>query len=159
MMHKVKNIVDRVLEWVSVILLGLMTVLVTYQVVVRFAGAPNPYTEAISKYMFVWMVLFAGAYVFGLRGHMNIGFIRSKMSAKTATVVEMICEGAIAAFAATVMVYGGYMQSMKQMSQLDAALQIPIGLIYMAVPISGLFIVFYSLCNEVELFQRLKNHD
>lgn len=158
MMQKIKNVVDRFLEWTSVILLGLMTILVTYQVIVRFFFTPNPYTEAISKYLFVWMVLFTGAYVFGLREHMNIGFMRSKMPAKAATVVEMICEGVIAAFAGAVMVYGGYMQSMKQMSQLDAALQIPIGLIYIAVPISGLFIVFYALCNEIELFKRLKNH-
>ncbi len=155
-MQKLKKAVDLVLEWISVILLGLMTVLVTYQVIVRFFFTPSPYTEAISKYMFVWLVLFAGAYVFGLREHMNIGFVRSKMPPKTASIVEMCCEGVIALFAITVMIYGGYTQSMKQMNQLDAALQIPMGVIYIAVPVSGIFILFYALCNVLELAKGLK---
>lgn len=155
-MQKVKKAVDLVLEWLSVILLGLMTILVTYQVITRFFFTPSPYTEAISKYMFVWVVLFTGAYVFGLREHMNIGFVRSKMSPKAATIVEMCCEGIIGLFAVAVMIYGGYTQSMKQMNQLDAALQIPMGLIYIAVPISGAFILFYAICNVLELAKRLK---
>ena len=45
------------------------------------------------------------------------------------------------------MIYGGYFSSLKQMTQVDAVLQIPIGIIYSAIPISGVFIVFYVIYN------------
>ncbi|MGL4791550.1 MAG: TRAP transporter small permease [Anaerotignaceae bacterium] len=157
-MLKIKKVVDSILEWFSVFLLAIMTILVSYQVVVRyFFNSPNPYTEALSKHLFVWLVLFAGAYVFGLREHMNIGYLRSKMPEKVALIVEMLCEGVLGLFAGWVLAYGGWLQSIKQMSQLDAALQIPIGIIYRAVPISGMCILFYVLYNEVELLKKIKN--
>ena len=67
-MESAKRILDRIIEWVCVVLLAVMTILVTFQVVVRyFFNSPNAYTESLSKYMFVWMVMYGSAYVFGLR--------------------------------------------------------------------------------------------
>lgn len=159
-MEKAKKFLDRILEWICVILLGLMTVLVTYQVIVRyFFNNPNAYTETISKYAFVWMVLYASAYVFGMRDHMNIAFVRDRMPRTIRIILEMVSELIVAVFALGVMVYGGYLQTTKQMIQLDASLQIPIGYIYSAVPISALFIIFYFIYNETKLAKELKTNE
>lgn len=124
-MESAKKILDRIIEWVCVVLLAVMTILVTFQVVVRyFFNSPNAYTESLSKYMFVWMVMYGSAYVFGLREHMNIGFVRDHMPPKTRVVVEMLGELTVALFAAGVMIFGGYKQVTSQMIQMDAALQI-----------------------------------
>lgn len=53
----------------GMVLLAVATILVTFQVVVRYFNSPNAYTESLSKYMFVWMVMYGSAYVFGLREH------------------------------------------------------------------------------------------
>jgi TRAP-type C4-dicarboxylate transport system permease small subunit len=135
-----------------------MTILVTYQVVVRyFFDKPNAYTEVLSKYMFVWLIMFGSAYVFGLREHMNIALVRDKMPAKIRIIIEMISELIIVLFTVGVLVYGGFKQMADQMVQLDAALQIPMGIIYSAVPISSCFIIFYFLFNERKLFIELKS--
>ena len=156
-MEAAKRLVDRILEWICVILLALMTILVTYQVIVRYVfNSPNAYTESLSKYMFVWMILYASAYVFGLREHMNIGFVRDKMPTRFRIAVEMSGELVIALFASGVMLYGGFKQSMAQMIQLDAALRIPIGIIYSAVPVSAAFILFYFFYNERKLLLQLR---
>ena len=98
-MESAKRILDRIIEWVCVVLLAVMTILVTFQVVVRyFFNSPNAYTESLSKYMFVWMVMYGSAYVFGLREHMNIGFVRDHMPPKTRVVVEMLGELTVALF-------------------------------------------------------------
>lgn len=158
MMDSIKRLLDTILAWVCVFLLSLMTVFVTYQVIVRyFFNSPNAYTEVISKYMFVWMIMYGSAYVFGLREHMNIAFVRDKMPTKIRIIVEMISELIIALFAAGVLIYGGFKQMSDQMVQLDAALQIPIGVIYSAIPISSCFIIFYFLFNEIKLFTQLKS--
>lgn len=154
--ESIRKVLDKVLSFVCIVLLAAMTVIVTYQVIVRyFIQKPSPVTEAMSKYMFIWMVLYASAYVFGLRGHMNIGFIINKMKPKNKIKVEMLSEFIIAIFALFVMLYGGFLQTSDQMGQLDAALQIPIGIIYSAVPISALFILFYFISNELRLYKEL----
>jgi TRAP-type C4-dicarboxylate transport system permease small subunit len=156
-MDSIKRIFDNVLAWVCVILLSLMTIFVTYQVIVRyFFNNPNAYTEVLSKYMFVWLIMYGSAYVFGLREHMNIAVVRDKMPTKVRIIVEMISELVIVLFALGVLIYGGFKQMSDQMVQLDAALQIPIGIIYSAVPISSCFIVFYFFYNEVKLVKELK---
>ncbi len=156
-MDTIKKILDKLLEWVMVILLAIMTILVTYQVIVRyFFNNPNAYTEVLSKYMFVWLIMFGSAYVFGLREHMNIAILREKLPAKARIIVEMIGELITVVFAAGVMVFGGFKQMSDQMVQLDSALQIPMGIIYAAVPISACFIVFYFIHIETKLFLEFK---
>lgn len=155
-MTPIRKTMDRFAEWFCILLLGAMTTLVTYQVVVRyFFNAPCTFSEALSKYMFIWLVMICGAYVFGLREHMDIGFLRDKLPHKPRIILNMINEFIIAAFALAVMVVGGYSGASRQMIQLDAALEIPIGLIYMAIPIGGVMILFYFICNEANLFSQL----
>jgi TRAP-type C4-dicarboxylate transport system permease small subunit len=155
-MDYIKKIFDKILEWACVILLSVMTILVTYQVIVRyFFDQPNAYTEVLSKYMFVWMIMYGSAYVFGLREHMNIAVIRERMPAKLRIIVEMIGELIITLFTAGVLIYGGFKQMADQMVQLDAALQIPMGIIYSAVPISSCFILFYFIYTERKLLHEL----
>lgn len=155
-MEKVKRSIDKVVSLACIFLLGAMAILVTYQVVVRYVfSAPSAISEVLSRYMFVWLVLIGGAYVFGLTEHMNIGIVRDHMKPKTGVIVNMVTEFCIFLFAYGIMVFGGYNKTVGQMNQLDSALQIPMGLIYMALPVSGCLIMFYSMYNEYRLAKKL----
>jgi TRAP-type C4-dicarboxylate transport system permease small subunit len=59
----------------------------------------------------------------------------------------------VAAFAASAMVWGGYVlvSETLQAGQLTPALGIRMGLVYLAVPISGLFIVLFAVEQILEL--------
>ena len=153
----IKKILDRAIEWICIFIVGLMTVLITYQVVVRYVfNSPSAVSEILSRYLFVWLILFAGAYVFGLREHMEIAFLKNKLPPKLQVIADSISEIAITTFAIGVMIVGGYSATVRQMFQLDSALQIPIGVIYSAIPISGAIIVFYSICNVATFYHCTK---
>lgn len=159
-MTAIKKVIDKAVEWVCIFILGFMTVLVTYQVITRyFFNAPSAISEVLAKYLFVWLVLFCGAYVFGLREHMNIAYLRDKLPPKFRIIAEMLSEFIIVLFAVSVMVYGGYSGAVKQMIQLDSALQIPVGIIYAAIPISGALMLFYFIYNELALLKELSAVD
>lgn len=152
-MEAIKKILDKSVEFFCVIIMGLMTVLVTWQVFTRYVlNKPSVITGQLSQYLFVWLILYGAAYVFGKRDHMAITFFRDKMPFKIKILFEMVQEIIIALFALGVMVYGGYISSVKQMAQLDASLQIPVGVIYSAIPVSGMIIIFYSAYNIRNLF-------
>lgn len=159
-MNKVRNGINKCVEVMSCLILAIMTILVTWQVITRFVFAsPSSITEALAKYMFLWLVLITAAYVAGKREHMAIEFFVGKCSPKLRDILGIIGEGAIVVFSAIVLTYGGGYIAMHAMNQMDSALPIPIGIIYLALPVSGVLMVFYSVCNVVDLIKKIKNKE
>lgn len=157
-MEKIKKLFDRVLEVSCIALMSVMTVLVTYQVITRYIfNKPSAVSEVLARYLFVWMVLLCAAYVFGLREHMNIPFVKDKLPPKARLVCDIVGEIIIALFGLGVMAAGGYMGAVRQMGQLDSALQISMGIIYAAIPLSGISMVFYFFYNVTRLLKDFKN--
>lgn len=153
----VKRVVDKVIEWLCIAILAVMTILVTYQVVTRyFFSKPSAISETLAQYLFVWMIMYGSAYVFGLKEHLDITTIKDKLHGVPLLVVELLINLVLILFAAVVLMYGGSMVTEQQMGTLDAALQIPMGVIYSAIPISGLFILFYAIYNIVLAFHDYK---
>lgn len=123
-----KKYLDTFVAWVCIGIVGLMTVLITWQVITRYLfNSPSAVSEILSRYLFIWLILFGSAYVFGLREHMAISFIKEKFSPRVKIITDMFTELAIAVFTFTIMIIGGWYTVLRQMWQLDSALQIPMG--------------------------------
>lgn len=155
---RVKQVVDKVVSLLCILLVGLMTLLVTWQVASRYLfNSPSAISEVLARYLFIWLVLIGGAYVFGLREHMAITFMRDKLPRKICLSLEIVGELATSIFALLVLTLGGYIGMSRQMAQLDSALQIPIGVIYIAIPLSGAMTLFYCLYNQYGLFRKFSS--
>lgn len=149
----VKRVVDKIMEWLCIAILGVMTVLVTYQVLTRyFFNKPSAISEALAQYLFVWMIMYGSAYVFGLREHLDITVLKDKLHGVPLLAVELLINVVLVLFAVMVLLYGGCLVTAQQMNTVDAALQIPMGVIYSAIPISGIFILFYAIYNSLLAF-------
>jgi TRAP-type C4-dicarboxylate transport system permease small subunit len=85
---------------------------------------------------------------------MAITFMRDRMPHNVRILMEMLGELATAAFALLVLTVGGYIGMNRQMGQLDYALQIPVGVIYAAIPLCGALTLFYCLYNQYGLAQQ-----
>ncbi len=156
MLNKFKLKIDKILSVFLISLLGIMTLLVTYQVISRyFFNSPSVFSEVASRYLFIWLIIYGAAYVFGLREHMSITFVKDKLNNKTRIFVDMFIEFITVSFAYTVMIVGGYSSSVRQMWQIDSALQIPMGVIYSSIPISGVIMFFYFICHETTFINEL----
>ena len=71
-LNKIKHVIDKIFEVISTIILAVMTVLVVYQVITRYVfNAPSAISEILSQYLFVWMIMFGSAYVYGSREHLT----------------------------------------------------------------------------------------
>lgn len=154
-MECIKNILDKIIEIFCIVILGIMTLLVTWQVITRyFFNNPSVVTEQTSQYLFVWLVMYGSAYVFGKREHMQISFVRDLSPKKIRKFIDIFQEIIITIFVIGVMIYGGYFTTLRQMGQIDAALQIPMGVIYSVIPISGVIIIFYAIYNIKTLISK-----
>lgn len=156
-MNKLRNLINKVTEYLAIVILAFMTMLVTWQVITRFVlKNPSTITEALAKYLFIWLVLITAAYVLGKREHMAIEFFIGRLKQRTQLVFNMITEVIIFAFASIIMTYGGGYIAINAMSQTDAALGIPVGIVYLALPVAGVLAMFYSICNMADIAKKFK---
>ncbi len=156
---KIKFCIDKFMEWSCIVLLAVMTCLVTYQVFTRkVLDSPSPFSEILAQYLFVWMVMFGSAYVFGMRDHLNITLIKDKMSPRAEMITEIAIAVMLIGFAGGVCAIGGGMQCGIQMGTIDAALKIPMGVIYSSLLICGVTMCFYAVYNIFRAIDVFKNH-
>lgn len=152
MLNQIKTLLLKILGVLIVFLFAFMTIIGTYQITTRyFFNKPSTVSEELLTYSFTWMSLLASAFVFGKRDHMRMGFLADKISGEKKKWLEAAIDLLSFAFAAVVMVYGGISITRLTMIQTTASLQVPMGLIYIIVPVSGILIMFFSLVNALEM--------
>ncbi|USQ80586.1 TRAP transporter small permease [Ornithinimicrobium faecis] len=145
-MEPIKKGLDRVLQGASVVLFALLVVVVVWQVFTRqVLNSPSAWTEELARYTFVWVGLFATALVFSERGHIAVDFVVTKFSTKPRKVVAVVVQLAIIFFALAVLVYGGVRASNGAWNQSLSALPTQVGVMYLAMPITGVLITFYAI--------------
>ncbi|MDW2798933.1 TRAP transporter small permease [Clostridium boliviensis] len=150
--HQVKDQIMKILGAVITVLFAAMTVIGTYQIITRyFFNRPSTISEELLTYSFTWMSLFASAYVFGKKDHMRIGFLADKFTGTGKKYLEFSIEILAFVFAGVVMVYGGSAITKLTMMQTTASLQIPMGYIYAAVPVTGVLIMVFCLVNALDI--------
>ena len=145
-LNKIKKVVDKILEILGIVTLGVMTVLVCYQVITRYVfSKPSAISEAMSQYLFVWMIMFGSAYVFGSREHLTIDILKDKFKPKTNMVVEIITNIFLFAFIALICFWGGFVYTKGQAVQFDPSLHISKAVLYAALPFTGVITLFYAV--------------
>ena len=145
-MEPIKRGLDQVLRWASVVLFALLVVVVVWQVFTRqVLNAPSAWTEEAARYTFVWVGLFATALVFSERGHIAVDAVVTRFSDRLQKVVAVVVQGAIILFAVAVLVYGGLRAASGAWNQSLSALPTQVGVMYLAMPITGVLITFYAL--------------
>lgn len=85
---------------------------------------------------------------------MRMGFLADKLNKKKLTILNAIIEIIIIAFALIVMVYGGISITSLSMTQKTASLGIPMGYVYIVIPITGVVIAVYGVLNVICLIRK-----
>lgn len=151
-LHKIRNVLDKIVGTICVILFALMVVVGTYQIITRFVfNNPSTISEELLTYSFAWMAMFATAYVFGKRDHMRMTFVVDKLAPAKRRVLEIVLEILVIAFAVIVLIYGGFSIMGLTMTQKTASLGVMMGQVYAVVPISGILIAIYGVLNVIDL--------
>ena len=151
-MQRIKVWADRILALCCIVLCAGFTVTVTWQVVARFLfNSPGAPSEELAKIMFVWLVLFATALLFGEKGHMNIGIVCDRLPRRLNLTCQILTSLVILGFATFILLLGGLDAVDRTSFQTNAAMPfITTGQIYAALPICGAFTIFYCVYNIVE---------
>lgn len=156
-MDKIRKVLDKVLGCICCVLLVFMTLAATWQVISRYVlNNPSTVTEELTLISFIWMALFAAAYVFGKMDHMKMSFILDSLGRKNNLRLKIFAEVVIMIFALFILVFGGAKMCSLCMGEASSSLQVPMGYIYLALPISGILTAIYNVLNIHDLVIELK---
>jgi len=149
-MMKLEQKLNRVLEGMLVVILGVMVLNVSWQVFSRYVLAdPSSFTDELARYLMVWLGVIGTAYVSGKRLHVAIDILPDQLGPKRQKRLKNIIYIIISIFAALIFIVGGsqlvYLSYV--LGQKSAALQIPIFIVYLCIPISGFCIIFFKRCD------------
>jgi TRAP-type C4-dicarboxylate transport system permease small subunit len=171
MLLKAKIIFDRFLEILVMSVVAFLTIDVLIQVVTREASKqkflvsfaeshkwfapvvrPTVWTEELAIFLLIWVALLGAAVALNRGAHLGIDYFVGKLDKKTKIYTEIFAFFCVACFAFFVMILGGIdlVQTTLYLKQRATTLDIHMGYVYLAVPISGGFMLLYSVLAFVE---------
>ena len=147
-MEDIRNKLNRVLEVILIMLLGVMVLNVSWQVFSRYVLAnPSSFTDELARYLMIWLGVLGTAYVSGKRLHVAIDILHSQLSLSSQKTMQKVIFSIVILATFLIFIIGGsrlvYLSYL--LGQKSAALQIPLYLVYVCVPLSGACIIFYKI--------------
>ena len=142
-----RKYLDIFLEKTLVLLMSLMVLNILWQVASRYVlNNPSSFTDELARYLLIWTGLLGAAYATGKNLHLAIDILPGKIdNHKVRHGLYLLAKGMIACFALLAMVAGGtrLVYISWFLDQNSPALNVPLGIVYTVVPLSGLIILFY----------------
>lgn len=147
-MEKAKLTLDKVLRTICCAGFVIMILVASWQVITRFVlGQPSSFTEEFLRYALIWVSMLGSAYAVGTNGHIAIKFLHEKMNGDDKEKLEIVVQVFFMLFFILVMIIGGSRAVGTAMPQLSPSLHLPMGYVYLSLPVSGVISVFYGIYN------------
>jgi TRAP-type C4-dicarboxylate transport system permease small subunit len=148
-----RQTLDNVLTRLLVFLMSAMVLNVVWQVFTRFVlQDASSWTEELARFLLIWLGLLGAAWAVGQRMHLAIDLLPAALSGTKARRLNRLLQAFVLIFALLAMVIGGgrLVYLTLTLEQTSAALALPLGYVYLALPLSGLLIVAYGVLNILE---------
>ena len=153
-MERIAKKMTKGLEVILVILMSVLVVDVLWQVFSRYLlSSPSSFTDELAGFLLIWVGVLGAAYVAGRQEHLAIDILLQKSSPARQKKLLYLIHGLIFLFALAVMLVGGVvlMYTRFVLEVKSAALQLPLGYVYIVMPLSGLIIMFYEVLHILNL--------
>jgi len=145
---------NRGLEVFLVVLMSVLVIDVLWQVFSRYLlSSPSSFTDELAGFLLIWVGVLGAAYVAGRKEHLAIDILVQRSPPARQRILKYLIHTLILLFALFVMVIGGaslvYTRFVLEVK--SAALQLPLGYVYIVLPLSGLIIIYYEILHMLHL--------
>lgn len=153
--------IDKILEKFVAGIMAILVLDVLWQVISRYVlSAPSSFTDELAGFLLIWVGLFGAAYVAGKNEHLAIDLLVQRSGPVRRKFLEIFISLCIILFSLSVLIVGGswLMYTRFALDVKSAALEIPLGYVYIVLPISGLLIVYFTLDNMIQFLKANKEN-
>lgn len=155
-MNKAVFWLDVALKRSLITLMAAIVLVVCWQVLSRFVlQQPSSITEELARTLLLWIGMLGAALAYRTGQHLGLDIVTTRLSPRWQRRVALLLTALVVLFAFAVMVVGGgaLVKLTLQLKQMSAALGVPVGWLYSVIPLAGLLISFYGLCQLLCLWR------
>ena len=146
----IRGAVDRVIRWIIIFLMFFMTVTVSLQIVFRYVfNIPLGWSEEVARFSFVWVSFFGASALMRVQEHINVNVFVDRFPPRLragAVLAANLC-GLICVY---FFLIGGIALTTNEWSQLAPAMQIPMGWVYLVIPVSAGLMAIWMVIHTLE---------
>lgn len=147
----------RFLNFIIVAMFSCMSIAVFIQIIFRYLlHQPIYWSEEFPRFILIWLTFLGSAIAMKNRSHLSISLLTNRLSVKKRISVQFFAN-LLSLLFISILVWGGIIITILTMPNRTAALQMPTGLVYLAVPVGGIIMIIYLLKNTIELFKENNN--
>ena len=153
MLSRISNLLNSVTEAVCCIFLLAMTLTVALQVICRYLlGAALTWSEEFSRYGLVWITFLGGGIAVKRGAHMGVEALVNAFSPKTRKIVQLFTLLSVVGFL-VIATLKGFQLALFNMNQHSPAMGVPMGAVYLAIPIGCLIMLVHASEELMVLFR------
>lgn len=142
---KIERSIQSFMKWVLFLILGGMTFVVFMGVFFRYVlKAPLPWSEELARYLMIWGASLGSYVAFREGAHVGVTFIIDRFGGKTGIFLKRVSQLILIIFV-VIVVKEGFNLVFKLKGQTSPAMEIPMGLAYLAIPVGFLLILLEAL--------------
>lgn len=149
-MKKLDEGIYKILYWICSMLMLSMAMLIFAQVIARYVFSQSlTWSEEIGRYIFVWMSFLGMAVAIRAKAHVALDILLKYVGAQTKRRLVLI-NGICIATLSGVMIYSGVKLVLLGGRQSSAALQLPMDMVYLVIPVSGMLMMYFIIVETVK---------
>ena len=156
LLARAERAVAGLVRWIVIVLMGVMTVLVSVQIVSRYVfNFPLGWSEEMARFSFAWVSFLGASALMQVREHINVTVFLDVFSPRTRALCVFLAD-----LCGLVCIYffliGGMALTTNEWRQLAPATEIPIGWVYLVIPVSAALMAVWMLLQTIEAALRLR---
>ncbi len=135
-----------ILECALILAVLVLVLDVLWGVFTRYTmGEQAKWSEELARFLLIWVALLGGAAAFGEKAHLGVDYFVGLLHPRSQKMLTVFGQVLILFFAITIFIYGGSRVVIDNLGQRTPALLWRMGHVYLALPIAGVFITFFTI--------------
>lgn len=144
-LKKISQLLERIILGFDAVAMSSIVIIIAIQVVARYVfNRSLAWSEEISKYITVWIVFLSTGYVLGNKQHVTVDLIFNAVPLNIKFFLYKIFSLIYLVFSFLMIKYGFSFYKLGR-GVTASSFEFPLGFFYLAIPISGFLMIFYSI--------------
>ena len=154
--HDIDKVINKILRFIVIIMLSVMSVVVFAQVLFRIVHLSIPWSEELSKYLLIWSTFLGAAICIRKGSLVGLEFLKNSMSEEKQKILQTILNLIVCAML-LFLINVGFWAVRRVWFQITPVLKLSMGLMYAAIPIGSVFMLINQILATIYLWKGEEN--
>ena len=152
--HDIDKVINKILRFIVIIMLSVMSVVVFAQVLFRIVHLSIPWSEELSKYLLIWSTFLGAAICIRKGSLVGLEFLKNSMSEEKQKILQTILNLIVCAML-LFLINVGFWAVRRVWFQITPVLKLSMGLMYAAI--GSVFMLINQILVTIYLWKGEEN--